>query len=327
MMKVAINGFGRIGRAFFKIALEKGVDVVAINDLTAVEVLAYLLKYDTVYGRYDKKVEMGEGFLKVGNKKIKTFAEKEPEKLPWKSLGVDVVIECTGKFTDRAGAEKHIQAGAKKVVISAPAKDAIDSTIVLGVNEKELKKEHKIISMGSCTTNCLAPVAKVLNDNFGIEKAFMTTTHAYTNDQMILDVPHKKLRRGRAAAQNIIPTSSGATKSVAEVIPSLKGKMDGVALRVPVACGSIVDFVAVLKKDVTAEKVNEVLKKEAGKSLKGILEYTEDEIVSSDVIANPASSVVDGKSTQAVGNLVKVLAWYDNEFGYSNRLVDFVKML
>jgi glyceraldehyde 3-phosphate dehydrogenase len=328
-MRIAINGFGRIGRSVFKIGLERGFDFVAINDLTDPKVLAYLLSYDSVYGRYDKKVEAGPNYIKVNGKKIQILNEKDPERLPWKKLGVDVVIESTGFFTDREGAQKHIKAGAKKVLITAPAKNS-DVTIVPGVNDEKLKKEHKIISMGSCTTNCLAPVAKVLNDEFGIKQAFMTTAHAYTNDQMILDVPHKKLRRGRAAAINIIPTTSGATQSVAEAIPELKGKMDGLALRVPVACGSIVDFVAELNKKVTVKEINNALKKAASGKLKGILEYTEDEIVSSDVIGNKSSSVVDGLSTQVIGesgNLVKVLSWYDNEFGYSNRMVDLLKML
>jgi len=326
MVKIAINGFGRIGRAFFKIALERGMDIVAINDLTSPDVLAYLLKYDSVYGNYEKKVESGKDFLIIDKKKIHVFSEKDPVNLPWKKLNVDIVIESTGFFTDREGASKHLKAGAKKVLISAPAKNP-DVTIVLGVNQDKLKNEHKIISMASCTTNCLAPIAKVLNDNFKIKKAFMTTAHAYTNDQEILDVPHKKLRRGRAAAINIIPTSSGATTSVADVIPELKGKMDGLALRVPVACGSIVDFVAELEKKVSAEEVNRAMKKAAEGNLKGILQYTEDAIVSSDVVGNSNSSVVDGLSTQAIGNLVKVLSWYDNEHGYSCKLADMIKLI
>ena len=326
MVKVAINGLGRIGKAFLKLAFEKGVDVVAINDLVDTKTLAYLIKYDSVYGVYDGKVEAGEGFVKVNGKKINVYSEKEPEKLPWKALGVDIVIESTGLFTDKEGAMKHISAGAKKVIISAPGKNP-DLTIVLGVNSDDLKKEHKIISMASCTTNCLAPVAKVLEDNLGIEKAFMTTAHAYTNDQRILDVAHKKLRRGRAGAINIIPSSSGATSAVAEVIPSLKGKMDGLALRVPVPCGSIVDFVCITKKPTTKEEVNLMIKKAAEGKMKGILVYNEDEIVSSDVIKNPASSIFDSTLTQVNGNMVKILSWYDNEFGYSNRLVDLVKKM
>ncbi len=328
-MKIAINGLGRIGRPVLKICLEKGIDVVAVNDLADAKNLAYLLKYDSVYGNYNKKVEAGKDFLKINGKKILVFSVKEPEKLPWKKLGVDVVIESTGLFEDEG--YKHLKAGAKKVIISAPSKKC-DVTIVLGVNEEKLKKEHRIISMGSCTTNCLAPVAKVLNDNFGIKKAFMTTVHAYTNDQKILDVPHKKLRRGRAAGVNIIPTTSGATISVAEAIPGLKGKMDGLALRVPVACGSIVDFVAELNKSATKEQINAAFKKAASGKMKGILEYTEDEIVSSDIIKNPHTSIVDGLSTQVLGsgksgNLVKVLSWYDNEYAYSCKLVDLIKRL
>jgi glyceraldehyde 3-phosphate dehydrogenase len=326
MIKVAINGFGRIGRAIFKIALENKIDIVAINDLAEPKALAYLLKFDSVYGNYDKNVEFGKDFIKVENKKINIFAEKDPEKLPWKKLGVDIVIESTGVFTDREGAGKHIQAGAKKVIISAPGKNS-DITIVLGVNEKELKKEHKIISMASCTTNCLAPIVKVLNDSFGVEKGYMTTVHAYTNDQVILDIPHKKLRRGRAGAINLIPTSSGATTSVAEVIPELKGKLDGLAIRAPVACGSIVDFVAILKEPVTKEQVNQTLKSAANGKMKGILQYSEDELVSSDIIKNSNSSIVDSILTQANGNIIKVLSWYDNEYGYSTRIVDLVKLL
>lgn len=326
MVKVAINGLGRIGKAFLKLALENGISVVAINDLVDTKTLAYLVKYDSVYGVYDGKVEAGDGFIKINGKKINVYSEKEPEKLPWKQLGVDVVIESTGLFTDKEGASRHLAAGAKKVIISAPCKTT-DVTIVLGVNENDLKKEHKIISMASCTTNCLAPVAKVLEDNLGIEKAFMTTAHAYTNDQRILDVAHKKLRRGRAGAINIIPSSSGATSAVGEVIPSLKGKMDGLALRVPVACGSIVDFVCIVKKPTTVVEVNAMIKKAADGKMKGILQYNEDEIVSSDIIRNPSSSIFDSTLTQVNGNLVKVLSWYDNEYGYSCRLVDLVKRI
>jgi glyceraldehyde 3-phosphate dehydrogenase len=324
MAKVAINGFGRIGRLVFKIGLERGINFVAINDLTDIKGLVYLLKYDSVFGNYEGKIETGKDFIRVNGKKILVFAESDPEKLPWKSLGVDYVVESTGLFEEEG--EKHLKAGAKKVIISAPSKNC-DATIVPGVNGQKLKKEHKVISMGSCTTNCLAPLAKVLDDEFGIKKGFMTTVHAYTNDQKILDVPHKKLRRGRAAAVNMIPTTSGATISVAEAIPSLKGKMDGLAIRVPIACGSIVDFVAELNKNVTREQVNAAMKKAAQGKLKGILQYSEDELVSSDVIGNSHSSVVDGLSTQVLGNTVKVLSWYDNEYGYSSRMIDLLKML
>jgi glyceraldehyde 3-phosphate dehydrogenase len=325
-MKVAINGFGRIGRLVFKIGLEKGINFVAINDLTDIPTLAYLLKYDSAYGNYDRKVEVGKDFLKVGGKKIMVFAESDPEKLPWNKLGVDHVIESTGIFKEHAKAEKHIKAGAKKVLISAPSKDA-DITVVYGVNHEKLKKEHKIISVASCTTNCLAPVVKVLNDKFGIKKGFMTTVHAYTSSQKLVDAPDKKLRRGRAAAFNIVPTTSGATTATIQAIPELAGKMDGVALRVPIIVGSIVDFVAELKKEVTKEEVNKAFKEAANGKMKGVLEYTEDEIVSSDVIKNPNSSIVDGLSTQVLGNTVKVLSWYDNEYGYSCRMIDVLRLL
>jgi len=326
MVKIAINGLGRIGRAVLKIAVEKGLNVVAVNDLASIPSIVYLMKYDSVYGNYPETVEGGENFIKIGRRKIKVFSEKDPENLPWAELGIDIVIESTGAFTDREGAGKHLWAGARKVLISAPGKNP-DITVVLGVNEDQLKKEHRIISMGSCTTNCLAPIAKVLNDNFKIEKGYMTTVHAYTNDQVILDVPHKKLRRGRAGAINLIPTSSGATTSVTEVIPDLKGKLDGLAIRAPVACGSITDFVAVLSKPVTREQINNALKIASEKKLKGILAYSEDELVSSDIIKNPNSSIVDSILTQANGNVVKVLSWYDNEYGYSNRLVELIRYI
>jgi len=326
MVRIAINGLGRIGRTFLKIALDKKLDIVAVNDLGNINSLVYLIKYDSVYGNYENKIEAGKDFIKIKDKKIKVFGEKDPENLPWKELKIDIVIESTGVFTDREGASKHLKAGAKKVIISAPA-ESPDITIVLGVNENKLRKEQKIISMGSCTTNCLAPIVKVLNDSFGIEKGYMTTVHAYTNDQVILDAPHKKLRRGRAGAINLIPTTSGATTSVTDVIPQLKGKLDGLAIRAPVPCGSITDFVAILKKSVTKEQVNEAMKKAAHQSMKGILSYSQDELVSSDIIRNPNSSIVDSILTQTNGNLVKVLSWYDNEYGYSNRLVDLIKIL
>lgn len=326
MVKIAINGLGRIGRAFLKIALDKGINVVAVNDLASIDSIAYLMKYDSVYGNYNGIIEKGADFIKLNRKKIMVFSEKQPENLPWAELGVDIVVECTGVFTDRDGAMKHLWAGAKKVLISAPAKEP-DITVVLGVNEKELKKEHKIISMASCTTNCLAPIVKVLNDNFKVQSGYMTTVHAYTNDQEILDIPHKKFRRGRAGAINLIPTSSGASSSVGEVIPELKGKLDGLAIRAPVPCGSITDFVAVVGRAVTKEEVNSALKNAAEKQMKGVLQYSEDELVSSDVIKNPNSSIVDSILTQTNGNLVKVLSWYDNEYGYSNRLVEMIKLL
>lgn len=325
-MKVAINGLGRIGRNILKIGLEKGINFVAINDLTDIENLAYLLKYDSVYGPYDREVESEKDFIKIRNKKIKIFSEPNPCNLPWKKLGVDVVIESTGLFRKREDAEKHLKAGAKRVLISAPAKNP-DITIVLGVNGNLLKKSHRIISVASCTTNCLAPVVKILNDSFGIKKGFVTTIHAYTTSQKLLDAPHKKLRRGRAAAINIVPTTSGATSAVGEVIPEMKGRLDGLALRVPVASGSIVDFVAELKKSVTKEEINKTLKRASRGKLNGILQYTEEEIVSSDIIKNPHSSIIDGLSTQVLGNAVKILAWYDNEYGYSSRMVDILNMI
>ncbi len=324
-MKIAINGLGRIGRQILKIALENKIDVVAINDLIDINSLVYLIKYDSVYGRYNKKIEVKNGFLKINNKKIKILNEKSPEKLPWKKLNVDIVIESTGLFTERKKAEHHLKAGAKKVIITAPGKNS-DVTLVLGVNDKELKKTDKIISLASCTTNCLAPVVKVLNDKFKIKKGFLTTVHAYTSSQKVVDSPSKKLRRGRAAGINIIPTTTGATKAVVEVIPELKGKLNGLALRVPVACGSIVDFVAELGKNTDKEEVNKELEK-ASKKMKGILDYSEEELVSSDIIGNPNSSIIDSLSTQCQGNTVKVLSWYDNEYGYSSRVVDLLKKL
>lgn len=324
-MKVAINGFGRIGRIVFSRALKQGVNVVAINDLTDIDTLAYLLKYDSVYGVNEKSIKTGKGFIQVGGKKIIVLSEKDPEKLPWKKLGIDVVVESTGIFKDRKGALKHLKAGAKKVLISASGKD-VDFTVVMGVNEGDLKKSHKIISMASCTTNCIAPIVKILDDKFGVKRGFLTTIHAYTPDQRLLDSPHKEFRRARAAAINLVPTTSGAASAVAAVIPSLKGKIDGMAIRAPVPCGSITDFVAVLGKSITSDEVNNVIKN-AAKKLKGILEYTEDELVSTDIIGNPNSSIFDSKLTKANGNMVKVLSWYDNEFGYSCRMVDLLKRL
>lgn len=325
-MRVAINGLGRIGRLVFKIGLEKGLNIVAINDLTDSKNLAYLLKYDSVYGNYDKRVDVGKDFIKVLGKKIKMFSEPAPEKLPWKDLKIDVVIEATGLFTKKEDAEKHLKAGAKKVVITAPSENP-DITVVLGINENKIKKQHKVISMASCTTNCLVPVVKVLNDSFGIKKGFMNTVHAYTSTQGLVDMPKSKFRRGRAAAENIVPTTSGATTATSEVIPTLKGKMDGLALRVPVLCGSIVDFVCQLKKKATKDQINNAFKRAAEGKLKGILEYTKEELVSSDIIENPNTSIVDGRLTQVIGDLVRVLAWYDNEYAYSAKIVDLVRIL
>ncbi len=334
-MKIAINGFGRIGRLFFRAALKneefmKNFEIVAINDLTDSKNLAYLLKYDSVHGILNAQVEAKEGAIVVNGKEIRIVSEPNPEKLPWKDLGVEIVLESTGRFTAREDAEKHLKAGAKKVIISAPAKNP-DATIVLGVNEDIYDKEkHNIISMASCTTNCLAPMVKVLKDNFGFKKGFMTTCHAYTNNQRLLDLPHKKWRRGRAANLSIIPTTTGAAKAIGLVIPEVAGKLDGMALRVPVANGSITDLVAELKREVSKEEINQAFRNAAEGELKGILEYTEEEIVSVDIIGNPHSCIIDGLSTMVLGeksSLVKVLGWYDNEYGYSSRLVDLFKFI
>lgn len=324
-MKVAINGFGRIGRSVLRRALDEGVNVVAINDLADTKTLAHLFKYDSVYGIYNKPVEAGEGFIKVGNKKILVSCERQPENLPWQKLGIDVVVEATGLFRKREDAKKHLIAGAKKVLISAPAPES-DVTIVLGVNDKDLKKSHKIISMASCTTNCIAPIIKALEDKFGIIKGYLTTIHAYTGDQRLLDAPHKDLRRARSAAINFIPATSGAATAVTQVIPSLKGKLDGMAVRGPVPCGSITDLVVTLKKSVTIEEVNKAIKNRSNK-IKDILEYSEEELVSTDIIGNTHSSIFDSKLTKTNGNMVKVLSWYDNEYGYSCRMVDTLKLL
>lgn len=328
-IKVGINGFGRIGRLVFRAIMDrKEFEVVQINDITTAEVLAHLLKYDSVHGKFKAKVSHTENAIIVNGKTINISAEKDPAALPWKQLGVEAVVESTGVFRKKAEIAKHIQAGAKKVVLTVPAKDEIDATIVLGVNDDMLKDEHQIVSNASCTTNCLAPVAKVLHDKFGIVRGFMTTVHAYTNDQKILDLPHKDLRRARAAGLSIIPTTTGAAKAVGKVIPDLKGKLDGFALRVPVSDGSVVDLVAELKKTVTVEQINAAMKQAAEGSLKGILEYTEDPIVSCDIVGNSNSSIFDGLSTMLIeGNMVKVVSWYDNEWGYSCRVVDLLAKL
>jgi glyceraldehyde 3-phosphate dehydrogenase len=332
MIKVAINGFGRIGRATLRRLLEKDSDlkIVAINDLTDPKTLAHLLKYDSIYGIYKKSVKSTEDGLLVDGDKIKITAEKDPAKLPWKELGVDVVVESTGFFRDYEGAKKHLASGAKKVIISAPSKDADKiPSFVLGVNEDKFDiKKHDIFDMASCTTNCLAPLVKVLNDNFKIVTGFMTTIHSYTNDQNILDGPHKDLRRARAAAMNIIPTTTGAAKAIGNVLPELKGKLDGIALRVPTPTVSVVDLVCQVEKKVTAEEVNYTFKKASqDKRLKGILGVEDAPLVSSDYIGNSFSSVVDSLSTQASGNLVKIISWYDNEAGYSCRLADFAEFV
>ncbi len=325
-MNVAINGFGRIGRAILKIALERKINIVAINDTHGAESAAYTLKYDSVYGRYKQNISSKGKYLIIGNKKIPVLSERDPLKLPWKSLNVDVVIESTGAFTNARDAVAHIKAGAKKVVITAPAKGP-DVTIVPGVNDSWLKSSHKILSVGSCTTNCTATIAKVLMDTFGVKYAMLTTIHAYTNDQAIQDSAHHNIRRGRAGALNMVPTTTGAAETVIEVLPKLKGLMTGLSVRVPVACGSLTDLTVEVIKKATVKSVNDAFKKASKSTFKGLIEYTEDPLVSSDVIGNPHSAVVDALSTQVDGNLVKILAWYDNEFGYSNRVVDIVQRL
>lgn len=328
-LKVAINGFGRIGRLVFKAAYKRSdVEFVAINNITDAKTLAHLLKYDSIHGRFPEDVHADGTDLVVAGKKLQITAIKDPAQLPWAALGVDVVIESTGKFTKREELEKHLTAGAKKVLLTVPAKDPIDAMIVMGVNEDMLLPEHKLVSNASCTTNCLAPVAKVLNDKFGIVKGWMTTIHSYTNDQNVLDLPHKDLRRARAAAMSMIPTTTGAARAVGKVIPALKGKLDGVAIRVPTPDGSLVDLVCELNKDATIEEINAAMKEAANGAMKGILEYTEDPIVSADIVGNSHSSIFDALSTQVMdGRFVKVFSWYDNEWGYSNRVVDLMLKL
>jgi glyceraldehyde 3-phosphate dehydrogenase len=329
-IKIGINGFGRIGRNFFRAAKKQGKDwdFVAVNDITDAKTLAHLLKYDSVLGTFEGEVSASEDGIMVDGDELRVLAERDPGNLPWKELGAQIVIESTGLFTKREDADKHISAGAEKVIISAPAKGE-DLTVVLGVNDDAYDPaHHNVISNASCTTNSVVPMAKVLDDAFGIEQGFMTTVHAYTNDQNILDLPHKDLRRARAAAINIIPTSTGAAKATSLVLPHLKGKMDGMSLRVPVPDGSITDLVATLKRDVTVEEVNEAFRKAAsGGPLAGKLVYSTDPIVSSDIVGSPASCTFDSLSTMAIGNTVKVLGWYDNEWGYSNRLVDLVQLV
>ena len=327
MVKVGINGFGRIGRNFFRAALTSNADfeIVAVNDLTDNATLAHLLKYDSILGRLGLDVSYTADSITVGNKTIRVFEQRDPAALPWKEVGADIVVESTGFFTKAADAKKHIDAGAKKVIISAPATDE-DITIVMGVNDGLYDPaKHNIISNASCTTNCLAPMAKVLEDEFGIVRGLMTTIHAYTNDQVLQDAPHKDLRRARAAALSIIPTSTGAAKAISLVIPSLKGKLDGFAMRVPVPTGSATDLTVELSKEVTAADINAAIKKAAQGSLKGYLTYTEDPIVSADIVTDPASCIFDAGLTKVIGTQAKVVGWYDNEWGYSNRLVDLVK--
>ncbi|AZI41798.1 type I glyceraldehyde-3-phosphate dehydrogenase [Deinococcus psychrotolerans] len=326
-MKVGINGFGRIGRLVFRVLEARGVEVVAINDLTDNKTLATLLKYDSTAGKFDGTVSYDDDSLTVNDKKIHALAERDPANIKWGELGVDIVIESTGIFTSREGASKHLAGGAKKVLITAPAKNE-DISIVLGVNEQDYDpKNHHIISNASCTTNSLAAPMKLLDEAFGIEKAIMTTVHSYTNDQRLLDLPHSDLRRARAAAVNIIPTSTGAAKAVAQVYPKLKGKFDGTSLRVPTPVGSISDVVVILGRDVTADEVNAVFKNAAEGSHKGIISYTEDPIVLQDIVGDSHSAIIDGGLTMAMGNLVKFFSWYDNEWGYSNRIADLTQLV
>ena len=328
-IKVGINGFGRIGRLVYKAGFKRSdIEFVCFNDITDAKTLAHLLKYDSTHGRFPGKVEATADSIVVDGKSVKITAERDPAQIPWGALGVDIVIESTGIFTSKEKIENHFKAGAKKVILTVPAKGEIDATIVLGVNDNQLKPEHRIVSNASCTTNCLAPMAKVLHEQFGIVRGWMTTIHAYTNDQRILDQPHNDLRRARSAALSLIPTTTGAARAVGQVIPELKGKLDGIAIRAPVQDGSVVDLVAELKKNVTVQEINEAMKAAAAGPLKGYLEYCEDEIVSVDVIGNPASSVFDAKSTMVMdGNFIKVLSWYDNEWGYSNRVIDLIPLM
>ncbi len=329
-MKVAINGFGRIGRSVFRILNEKeGVEVVAINDITDNDALAYLLKFDTVMGNFPGEIAVEGDMMRTGHQTVKMTEIPDPSQLPWQELGVDFVVEATGIFRTRAQIEQHISAGARKVILTVPAKDEIDCTVVLGVNEQDLKPEHKIVSNASCTTNCLAPVAKVMDENFGIVSGVMTTVHAYTNDQRLADVPHSDWRRSRAAAENIIPTTTGAAKAVGKVLPALEGKLDGMAMRVPIPDGSIVDLVLVLKENASSEEINAAMRAAAKtEGFRNILKYSEAPIVSSDIVGDPHSSIFDAPFTKVVdGKFAKVLSWYDNEWGYSNRVVDLLGLL
>jgi glyceraldehyde 3-phosphate dehydrogenase len=329
MTRIGINGFGRIGRSVFRILSDReDMEVVAINDLYENEQLAYLLKYDTLMRVFPKEVTFDEDSMTVGGKRIEMTAEKDPSQIPWGKFGADIVIESTGVHTKREAIAKHLDGGAKKVILTVPPKDEIDAMIVVGVNDDTLRPEHKLVSNASCTTNCLAPIAKVLHERFGIEEGFITTVHAYTNDQRLADVPHKDLRRSRAAAQNIIPTTTGAARAVGKVLPELKGKLDGLAMRVPVPDGSIVDLVARLRDRPSVEQVNAAVRESAEGPLAEIIEYSEVPLVSSDIIGNPHSSIFDALSTMSTGDgYVKVVAWYDNEWGYSNRVVDLIDRL
>ncbi|MBU1201752.1 MAG: type I glyceraldehyde-3-phosphate dehydrogenase [Nanoarchaeota archaeon] len=328
MVRVAINGFGRIGRMVLKAGIDcSNIEFVAINDLTDTKTLAHLFKRDSVQGMFKGSISYTDKSLVINNKEILVFSEKNPESLPWKNLNVDIVVESTGFFTKKDDAVKHLNAGAKKVLITAPGK-GVDFSFVKGVNEHLYKKEkHHIVDNASCTTNCLAPMVKVLNDNFGVESGFMTTVHAYTADQRLIDAPHKDLRRARSAAINIVPTTTGAAIAVGKVIPELAGKLDGMALRVPVADGSITDFVGILKKEVSIEQVNQLFKSVSEHELRGVLEYSEEPLVSTDIVGNSHSCIFDSQLTKVSGRLVKVVGWYDNEWGYSNRIIDIIKLL
>ena len=328
-IRVAINGFGRIGRQVFRIlnGQRDTFDVVGVNDLGRPEALAHLLRYDSTHGTFAGDISLAEGQLVVNGDTFPLLSQRDPAQLPWKDLGADIVVESTGVFRKRAQLEQHLAAGAKKVLLTVPPKDAIDALIVLGVNDDELKAEHQLVSNASCTTNCLAPMAKVLHEAFGLERGLMNTIHAYTNDQRILDLEHSDLRRARSAAQNIIPTTTGAARAVGKVLPVLEGKLDGMAIRVPVPDGSLVDLTCVLSRDVTVEQVNAAMKKAAEGPMKGVLKYSTDPIVSSDIIGDPHSCIFDAPVTMAEGSLVKIAGWYDNEWGYSSRCVDLLKRM
>jgi len=329
-MRIAINGFGRIGRSVFRILNgDDDVSVVAINDIADNEVMVYLLKYDTVMGRFNDSVQLKKDVMKTSSNTVRMIAEREPSELPWGDMGVDIVIESTGLFRNREQLEQHLTSGAKQVILTVPSKDEIDYTVVIGVNDKGLKTDHKIISNASCTTNCLAPMAKILNDHFGIEYGVINTIHAYTNDQRLADVPHSDWRRSRAAAENIIPTTTGAARAVGKVLPELNGKLDGIAMRVPVPDGSVVDSIFRLKKTVTADEINQTVLNESHKEhMSNVVEFSTLPVVSSDIIGNPHSSIFDAPFTKVIdGSLIKTLNWYDNEWGYSNRVVDLVRIL
>ena len=326
MVNVAINGFGRIGRLVFRIGHKQGLNFVAINDLADAKTLGHLLKYDSVHGKFDASVESSDSSIKVDGKEIKIFSEKDPSKLPWKDLEVDIVLECTGIFRTEEQLKMHLDAGAKKVLLSAPGKDESIKMVVYGANEKEIKNLN-MASNASCTTNSLVPIAEILDKEFGIETGFMSTIHAYTNDQRILDLPHKDLRRARSSAINIIPTTTGAAKAVGKVLPQLAGKLDGLSYRVPIPCGSVTDFTCLLKKETSVEEVNNAIKKAASNELKGILEYSEEPLVSTDILGNSHSSIFDSSLTKVSGKLIKVATWYDNEYGFSCRMVDMIKLM